>query len=451
MLKKPIYLEERREKKFFRNFLIFIIFLWIFIFIPPYFYLTLIKESKVAIFQGIILFYEFSKFTSDLIKERLTNILEKSFLGYYSFYSYFQKEFLKKIKVNLELISREFAKIPKISFKLPKIGKDLKEAKFFVSHQAIKIPSKNENLFLSIQQSSILNEKKVTFFKEFNKTPQPKSFSASLFVLKDKITQQEEIDKAKELKKESLDIELIQIPNLTAEGILVKSFSGKEFFSKNKEKNFSLASLTKLMTSIIAFENYKEDEIFQIKKEHLNLEGDVGLILDEKFDRNSLLYFVLLSSSNDAAVALTEKLGIEKFVELMNKKAKEIGMENTLFVDPTGIDTANKSTLQDLYLLVKYILVNHPEILKMTTEKEKVLISQEGYVHNIKNRIINFIPEVENFNFLGGKTGYLPSVGYNLITVFDFGEPIIMISLGEKNSYKDSILKFLNHFHISFQ
>jgi len=195
--------------------------------------------------------------------------------------------------------------------------------------------------------------------------------------------------------------------NLDVESALsLKIFSsGREkiLFKKNPEKILPIASLTKLMTAIIAFENYDLYEEIKISKKaasQQNVPNYGNLKEGEVFSVKKLLSLMLVYSSNDAAFALAEKMGVKKFVEKMNQKAREIGMKNTTFFNPTGLKDGglNVSTAEDLAKLVKYILREKPEILRISTEKT---------IYDAPHSIFE-IKLLDNQKLIGGKTGFLP-------------------------------------------
>jgi len=182
--------------------------------------------------------------------------------------------------------------------------------------------------------------------------------------------------------------------------------SGKEkiLFKKNPEEILPIASLTKLMTAIISLENYdlyQEIEVSQRAQNQVDVLNYGNLKKGEVFSQITLLRLMLVYSSNDAAFALAEKMGIEKFVKKMNKKAKELGMENTIFFNPTGLKDGgiNLSSIEDLLKLIKYILREKPIILEISRRKLKF----EPY-HSIFD-----ISLPEGKELLGGKTGFLPA------------------------------------------
>jgi D-alanyl-D-alanine carboxypeptidase len=206
----------------------------------------------------------------------------------------------------------------------------------------------------------------------------------------------------------------------------------KILFKKNEKDVLPIASLTKLMTALISLENYDPLDPIKISK-LAEKQDDVpnygNLKEGEVFSVKKLLNLMLVYSSNDAAYALAEKMGVEKFVQKMNQKAKEIGMEKTIFFNPTGLKDGNLnlSTAEDLLKMVKYILKEKPEIFEMTKEKG---------IYDVQNSVFD-VKILENQKLIGGKTGYLPEpeVGGCMIYIFENenGTLFINIVLGTKS------------------
>ncbi len=205
--------------------------------------------------------------------------------------------------------------------------------------------------------------------------------------------------------------------------------AGKEkiLFNRNSSRTFPIASLTKLMTAVIVLEDpsdYNFSKILTISKkaESQDKVPNYGnLKAGESYRIDKLLNLTLAYSSNDAAFALAENIGVENFVEKMNLKAAELGLSNTHFANPTGLDpesglhygttsqsSFNYSTARDLYNLAAFILKNHPTIFGISLE-------ENGY------KFENGISEIvlpENQIMLGGKTGYTDEAGGCILSCF---------------------------------
>ncbi|MBU3942628.1 serine hydrolase [Patescibacteria group bacterium] len=219
----------------------------------------------------------------------------------------------------------------------------------------------------------------------------------------------------------------------------------KELFSINPDDRVPFASIAKLMTVVIVLDNYEPNLLIPITEKAVNQEGDSGnLIIGEKLEVKELLYTTLIESSNDAAYALTEPVGYDAFIELMNFQAEKIGMNNTYFVNPNGLEpddpekTKNYSTARDLVKLVNYILENYPEVFEITTNDYYKVLKPDGTIHHIiksnTNKLLGEFPGI-----IGGKTGYSPAAGECLLTIFkdSKGKKYINIVLGSRDRFGD--------------
>jgi len=237
-------------------------------------------------------------------------------------------------------------------------------------------------------------------------------------------------------------IEELEISAKSAISVLVDS-DGKEkiIFEKGIDKILPIASLTKLMTAKVVLEYYPDlSQIVEISKEVVAQEGDSGkLKVGEKLSVENLLYLMLIESSNDAAYALTEEIGQEGFVELMNLEAKYLGMENTYFEDSTGISPRNQSNSKDLIIFTKSLL-EEPLIWEILKKPEFDLYSPDGIFHHKLININELLKEWENnLEIIGGKTGYtLAAKGCFLLVLKDSqGNYIINIILGSENRLEE--------------
>lgn len=219
---------------------------------------------------------------------------------------------------------------------------------------------------------------------------------------------------------------------------------GKETFGWDTGKRWPIASLTKLMTAVVALEAIPANEVITISEEAIATEGISGsFTAGEKFKLNDLLKTMMLVSSNDAAAAIAAHIGEDEFIAAMNKKANDLGLTDTGFVDPTGLSVKNQSTVIDLLRLTEYVRNFKPEILAMTKKTKDTIVE----VKTGKRRtVVNINTFAGRSDFLGGKTGSTPEAGGNLISVFKVaGEPKIIIVLGaldrfaETEKIKDSL------------
>ena len=234
-----------------------------------------------------------------------------------------------------------------------------------------------------------------------------------------------------------------QKPNLdlqvkAAISVLVDSQGGKRvLFKKNSNERLPVASLTKLMTANIVLENYDLSREIKISEEAIAQNGEAGKLTAGKiFSVEYLLYPLLMESSNDAAYALTNdynEITEEKFVELMNLKAADLGLENTYFINSTGLDpeqpdhSINYSTTEDLVKLTKYLLKKSLIWEILTTPK----FSLYGPELINTNELLGKIP-----NVVGGKTGFTDQAGGCMLLVLENkkGNFLINVILGAPSS-----------------
>jgi len=147
-----------------------------------------------------------------------------------------------------------------------------------------------------------------------------------------------------------------------------------------------------------------------------------------------LLKAALIQSTNDAAEALAYSAGEKEFVALMNRKAKELGMANTIFYDACGMNPQNKSTPADLAKLVSYVYQSHPEILAITKNNDFWLEDKSGARMKFQN-MNGFYPLAA---FVGGKTGYLPEARQTIAGAFEVNQrPVAIAVLYSTNCQAD--------------
>jgi len=195
------------------------------------------------------------------------------------------------------------------------------------------------------------------------------------------------------------------------------------------------------MTATIATENINLNKTITLQQEMLTPLGySPSLYLGLNVSAQNLIKASLIQSTNDAAFSLTYFLESGKFLNLMNQKAKELGMINTVFYDPHGLSPTNNSTASDLTKLLTYIYKNHPEILTITKDNNFWLPDQSGRLLRFKN-VNNFYDFPE---FIGGKTGYIPEAKQTIAGIFIInGKPKAVVLLYSNNRQND-ILSILN-------
>lgn len=225
-------------------------------------------------------------------------------------------------------------------------------------------------------------------------------------------------------------------PEISAKaGFFTDTKSGQILYAKNIHERLPIASLVKIMTVLIALEHKKMDDQYVISKTAADMEPDkMLLIAGEKLTLKELLDGIFLVSANDAAETLAEgTTGDRKeFLKLMNDKASQLGMKDTYYANPTGLDEDSNnsySSAYDLAILTRYLIRNYPEVVDISSSEHIYLpITDEHQDYDMYSGInlLTTYPGVVGF-----KTGYTPEAGLTLITlVRKNGYEIVGVILG---------------------
>ncbi len=207
------------------------------------------------------------------------------------------------------------------------------------------------------------------------------------------------------------------LPKVSAEAFIVADvYTGKVYAERNSDKQLPIASITKLMTAIVASETINFERFVSVDMSIPNeTKSDYGSI--EKGDSLtalSLVYPLLMESNNAVAHSFADMYGSRAFVEWMNKKAKAIGAKETFFADPSGISVNNRSTVSDLFLLSQYLVENRSFILSVSKTERKIFTAEDGSVYSF----VNHNPFAKESFFKGGKTGYTNEAKETMLSLF---------------------------------
>ncbi|MFH1661853.1 MAG: serine hydrolase [Candidatus Falkowbacteria bacterium] len=216
-------------------------------------------------------------------------------------------------------------------------------------------------------------------------------------------------------------------------------------FDKQIDKQSSIASITKLMSALVFLDhNPGWDSIYEIKEDDRRDGGRIYLFTGEKVKVRDLFNISLVGSANTATIALARSTGlsIDEFIAEMNNKSFEIGLNNTYFSDPSGLDYENVSTARDVAILAKIALDNQ-DINETLSKNKYELVTLGG-----KKRIIYNTDELlwdtsnEKMKIIGGKTGHTNAAGYCFVGKFvdENGKEIITSILGAETN-KDRFLE----------
>ena len=222
--------------------------------------------------------------------------------------------------------------------------------------------------------------------------------------------------------------------------LIVKDInSGRILYEHHSNEKRLIASITKVMTTLIALEHGNLDDEVVAGEEILAMYGsNIYLELNERMRLEDLLYGLMLRSGYDAAVVIAHHISgsEEEFVKLMNKKAQELGMKNTVFANAHGLDeeTRNYSTAHDMAILTTHVHIMYADFRKISsTLKHYVNTESKSYLWHNRNRLLNMYEYAT-----GGKTGYTPSAGRTLITTAKKADlELVIVSLNDDDMFRN--------------
>lgn len=244
----------------------------------------------------------------------------------------------------------------------------------------------------------------------------------------------------------------VPVPEISAESFAVRIVGQNTLLAtRNETRQMATASLIKVLTALLAYEELGAGERVIFSKDAKN---QVATSMStaragEAFARDDAIKFALMSSSNDAALALAEAVGRKRgahtyadalaaFVEHMNKRARAIGLAHSSFTNPTGLDDeGHLSTAQDLAVLFEYVQIHAPALLEISRMIETTIMSTGRKGHHIihTNELLKEFPAL-----LGSKTGFTDQAKGALALVYPIKRPntvAIMVILGSDNRFED--------------
>lgn len=236
--------------------------------------------------------------------------------------------------------------------------------------------------------------------------------------------------------------------NLEAKAAYVWDIDGnKALYAKKAEAQLPLASLTKIMTALVALDRAPAESIVTIQKKFFKNEGDQGLRAAERWRLKDIVEFTLVASSNDGADAVASASAASSFfapdergpsessfTDSMNAKARRIGLRQTYFTNDTGLDRSEAmsgayGSARDVARLFAYALFAIPEVLEATRYEKVKFTSLNAIVHKAENTnpLVSKIP-----GLIASKTGFTDLAGGNVVIAFDAGpgKPIVVSVLG---------------------
>lgn len=228
-------------------------------------------------------------------------------------------------------------------------------------------------------------------------------------------------------------------PNISAQGAyVIDAHSATPVLERNKDAHFFPASTAKVITALVALDIYKPTDVLTVKR--VISEGQVvGLVQGEELRVQELLYGLLVHSGNDVAFVLADNYGpgYDAFVELMNKKAAQLSMNNSFFTNPAGLHDPRQHTSPfDLSLAGRKLLQN--ELLSTIVSTPSITISDVNFEHfhvlsNV-NKLLGKIPGIG-----GLKTGFTEEAGENLISFYKRnGHQFLIVIMKSEDRFYDT-------------
>ena len=227
--------------------------------------------------------------------------------------------------------------------------------------------------------------------------------------------------------------------NSAVSAIVMDLDSLEVLYKKNQYEERSIASTTKIMTALLALESGRLNEAVCITADSTDVEGSaLGLKDGDILTLHDLVIGMMLTSGNDAANAVAYFLSgdVKSFCNLMNNRAEEIGVKNTYFVTPSGLDEGNHhSTAYDMAILTAYALKNDDFVNICSLKSAQIKINDE--IHTIYNH--NKLLNVDD-NYIGVKTGFTEKAGRCLVSAKRYkGNTIICVTLCCPNDWEDHV------------
>lgn len=232
------------------------------------------------------------------------------------------------------------------------------------------------------------------------------------------------------------------IPVLSSRAFLLADLdSGEIILDKKSDDIHPIASVSKLMTAVIATEKMNLQDVAIVSRDATNAYGGQGgLSLGEKIRLSDLIFPLLMESSNDAAEVFADHYGHQQFLDEMNIKAASLGMIDTYYNDPSGLDPKNSSTPKDLLKLVRYIWKHDPTIFDTTRVKQ---FSIKGHTWLNRNA------QLPLAGYIGGKNGFIDQALQTTASIFEIptakgGVRKVVIVILKSNDKNGDVIKLIN-------
>lgn len=234
------------------------------------------------------------------------------------------------------------------------------------------------------------------------------------------------------------------LPRVTSDAYLAADLNtGEIIIESNEDLVAPIASVSKLMTALIAKEQMDLQKVVIVSRDAYNTYGYQGsLALGEKIRLYDLMYPLLMESSNDGAEVFADSYekGHDAFMAEMNKKAQALGMKDTYYEDPSGLNPKNVSSVEDLLKLARYVHKNQPELYDITRVRQYTILK---HTWKNANRFLNYD------TFLGGKNGFIDEAKKTTVSMFNVqmlrgGNRAVVIVLLKSDDREGDAVKIMN-------
>lgn len=232
--------------------------------------------------------------------------------------------------------------------------------------------------------------------------------------------------------------------NSAKAAITIEAQTGISLYEKNADEQLPMASTTKIMTALVALENADINQTFTVSETACKVEGtQIALLAGDQISLNDLLHMLMMKSANDAAQTIAENISgsLEAFAELMNERAKQMGLTHTHFENPHGLPSDNHyTTARELALIAAEALKNDTFAQIVSTKKKK--LDYHGLVIENSNRLLS------SYEYTTGvKTGFTKAAGRCLVTsAKKDGVTLINVTLNDGNDWQDHTEMFEESF-----
>lgn len=232
---------------------------------------------------------------------------------------------------------------------------------------------------------------------------------------------------------------IFAVPSDSAESCLLMTLDGEIIYAHDENVRRGMASTTKIMTALVALEGCDEDRIVTVDPAAVNVEGSsVYLYAGERITMGELLFAMMLQSANDAATAIAIEIAgsVEAFAEMMNERAEKMGLCDTHFTNPHGLDGSEHYTTAKELAMIAAEAMKNPRFAEIVSTKKKTIPLHDGTEARLlvnHNRLLRTWDDI-----IGVKTGYTKKCGRTLVSAARRdGVTLICVTLCDGNDWHD--------------